>query len=50
MLDQMMASSLSEFRVIVSTTAAMITFKFSVSIYRSAEFFRARLKRDLQQW
>jgi hypothetical protein len=50
MLDQMMASSLSEFRVIVSTTAAMITFKFSVSICRSAEFFRARPKRDLQQW
>jgi hypothetical protein len=36
MHDQMMAMSRSEFRVIVSTTAAMITLKFSVSIYSSA--------------
>jgi hypothetical protein len=34
--DQMIAISRNEFRVMVSTTAAMMTLRFSVSIYSSA--------------
>ena len=48
-LAQMIAISLKEFRVIVSTTAAIITLRFSVSIYPSAQC-QSRNEKDLQQW
>lgn len=45
----MMAISLNEFRVIVSTTAAIITFKFSVSISSSVHHVNMDHK-YVQQW